>query len=97
MLHLKVKNTYDDVGGTVKHMEERTSLSNQILTPRKLFEFAETEIAGVIVFCVDSESVDETLNFLEPRFSKYSKKTHQFWQQNLHEPGFCNWLFFAVV
>ena len=81
------KNACDGVGGTIKRLAARASLqrpiSNQILTPLQLFEFANKEIPGVTTFYIDSNAVSKVAEFLEPRFSnapkfKGTRKNHQF-------------------
>ena len=59
------------------------SISNKILTPLYLFGFANVEIHGVTPFSIDTEHVDQVVQFLQSRFSNSPKfkgthKNHQF-------------------
>ena len=49
------------------------------MTPKELFEFANSEIAGVTTHLVNFQSVKENIPFLESRFSNYIivKGTHK--------------------
>ena len=49
------------------------------MTPKELFEFANSEIAGVTTHFVNFQSVKENIPFLESRFSNYIivKGTHK--------------------
>jgi len=66
------KNACDGVGGTVKRLAARASLqrpfSEQILTPRQLFEFAKSSIPGIVSFFVETQKVFDLIRILEPRF-----------------------------
>ena len=81
------KNACDGVGGTIKCLAARASLqravSDQILTPKQLFEFTTKEIDGGSAFYIDTNSVDTIARFLEPRFSKSvtfkgTRRNHKF-------------------
>ena len=81
------KNACDGVGGTIKRLAARASLqrtlSNQILTPKQLFAFAQSEVKGVTTFFVDTECVTNTSQYLHPRFSNANRfkgtgRSHQF-------------------
>ena len=67
------KNACDGVGGTIKRLAARASLqrpvTNQILTSKQLFDFANDEIDGITVYFVDSMLVHQISQFLKPRFS----------------------------
>lgn len=66
------KNACDGVGRTIKHLAAHASLqrpiSNQILTPLQLFEFAKVEIPGVTSFYISTEHVNKVAQFLQQRF-----------------------------
>ena len=55
------KNACDRVGGTIKRLATHTSLqhpfSNQILTPKQLFDFAEANVDGITSFFMSSEEI----------------------------------------
>ena len=81
------KNACDGVGGNIKGLAAYANLqrpiSNQILTPLQLFEFANAEIHGVGSFFISKDHVDQVVQFLQPRFSNSPKfkgtcKNHQF-------------------
>ena len=81
------KNVCDGVGGTIKRLAARASLqrpiSNQILTPLQLFEFAKVEIPGVTSFYISTEHVNKVAQILQQRFLnppkfKGTRKNHQF-------------------
>ena len=61
------KNACDRVGDTIKRLAAHASLqrpfSDQILTPKQLFDFAEANVDGITSFFVSSEEVLVTLNF----------------------------------
>ena len=42
-----------------------------MFTPKELFEFANSEVAGVTTHFVNFQSVKENIPFLESRFSNY--------------------------
>ena len=80
------KNACDGVGCTIKRLAAHASLqrpiSNQILTPLQLFEFANVEIHFFTSF-ISTEYVDQVVQFLQPRFLnspkfKGTRKNHQF-------------------
>ena len=53
------------------------------MTPKELFEFANSEIVGVTAHLVNFQSVKENIPFLESRFSNYiivkgTQKNHAF-------------------
>ena len=65
------------------HASLQRPLSEQILTPIQLFEFANSEITGVTTFFVNSQFVKENIPFLESMFSNCSTfngihKNHEF-------------------
>ena len=81
------ENACDGVGGTIKHLAAYAGLqrpiSDQILTPLNLFEFAKKKIAGITTFFVNTEDVEKAAQFLRPRFKnapkiKGTRKNHQF-------------------
>ena len=81
------KNACDRVGGTIKRLATHTSLqhpfSNQILTPKQLFDFAEANVDGVTSFFVSFVEVVSNTGFLESRFATSStfkgiRSHHQF-------------------
>ena len=81
------KNSCDGVGGTIKRLAARASLqrplSDQILTPFELFQFATESILNITSFFVESGDVTRQANILEPRFSnatrfKGTRKHHKF-------------------
>ena len=59
--------------GTFKKLAGRASLqrpfSEEILTSKQLFDFANSEITVVTTSVVNSQSVKENVPFLESRFS----------------------------
>ena len=73
------KNAYGGVGGTLKKFAARASFqrpfSQQILTPKQLFKFANSEITGVTTLFVNPQYVKENISFLEFRFSNCSTLT----------------------
>ena len=81
------KNACDGVGGTIKRLAAHASclrpFSNQILTPKQLFDFAEANVDGVTSFFVSSVEVFSNTGFLESRFAtsstfKGTRSHHQF-------------------
>ena len=81
------KNACDGVGGTFKRLAQHAVLqrpiTDQILNPVHLFEFAKNEITGVTCFFVDTSDVEEISPILQPRFTnspkfKGTRKNHQF-------------------
>ena len=71
------KNACDGVGGTIKRTAAYHSLQRpidqQILTPRQLFDFCESNIQGIKCFYVCSSDIERNRLFLEKRF-KESKR-----------------------
>ena len=55
------QNAYNKVGGSIKRLAALASLqrpfSNQIFTPKQLFDFAEANVNGITSFFVSSEEV----------------------------------------
>ena len=80
-------NAFNGVGGTIKRLPAHASLqcpfSNQILTPKQLFDFAEPNVNGVTSFFVSSVEVVSNTGFLKSRFAtsstfKGTQSHHQF-------------------
>ena len=67
------KGPCDGVGGTVKRLAARASLQrpydNQIMTPRQLFEFGQSEIKQVNFCYTTVEQHDQEAKHLEDRFT----------------------------
>ena len=65
-------HVWDGVGGTLKILAAGARLqrpfSEEILIPKQLFEFTNSEITGATIFFVNSPSVKENIPFLESRF-----------------------------
>ena len=63
------KNVFNRVGGTIKRLAAHASIqrpfSNQILTPKQLFDFAEANVDSVTLFFVSSAEVVSNTGFLE--------------------------------
>ena len=87
MQHLTEKNASDGVGGTIKGLAAHASLqrpiSNQILTPLQLFEFANVEIHGVTSFLSAQNMLTKLPYSYNPDFrihpsSICNRKNHQF-------------------
>ena len=81
------RNACDGVGDTIKRLAAHASLqrpfSNQILTPKQLFDFAEANVDGVTSFFVSSIEVFSNTGFLESQFAissifKGTRSHHQF-------------------
>ena len=54
-------------GGALKRLASSCKLaetSEQVLTPKQLFEFANSEIASVTTYFENSQSVQENVSFL---------------------------------
>ena len=70
------KNACDGIGGTIKRMAAYASLqlsvTGQILPPKSLFEFANSEIPGIQSFWVPTTEITENKHLLEKRFEKSS-------------------------
>ena len=70
------KNACDGIGGTIKRMAAYASLqlsvTGQILPPKSLFEFANSEIPGIQSFWVPTTEIIENKHLLEKRFEKSS-------------------------
>ena len=68
------KNACDGVGGTIKraaaHASLQRPLSNQILTPKQLYDFASQELKGILCFYVSSNDIEMNRSMLESRFTK---------------------------
>jgi hypothetical protein len=66
------KGPCDGVGGTVKRLAARASLqrpvNNQILTPRQLFEFAQSEITSIDFYYATAAEYEEEATLLRSRF-----------------------------
>ena len=73
----------DGIGGTVKRLAAKASLqwpySEQIMTPRQLFQFAEDNISGIST-TQDWEEEDKSLQerFLKARTIKGTHKLNNF-------------------
>ena len=74
-------------GGTIKRLAVRAnlqrSMEDQILDPKKLFDFTQKEVPGVTTLLVEKSEVLKTTEFLVPRFEnaqrfKGIRKKHQF-------------------
>ena len=81
------KNACNIVGGTIKKPAVHASLqypfSNQILTPKQLFDFAEANADGITSFFLSPEEVVGNNKFLQLRFAtsstfKGTQNNHQF-------------------
>ena len=80
------KNACDRVGGSIKRLAAHANLqrlfSNQILTPKKLFVFAEASVDSVTLVFVSSLEVVTNTGFLELQFATSSTfkgtQSHQF-------------------
>ena len=70
-------NACDRVGGTIKKLAANASLqrpfSNQILTLKQLFDFAEANVDGITSFFMSSGEVVSNTEFLELRFATSNK------------------------
>ena len=66
------KGPCDGVGGTVKRLAARASLqrplSDQILTPRQLFDFAVAEIQSINFYYATVDEYEKEADFLKTRF-----------------------------
>ena len=80
-------NAYNGVGSTIKRLLAHASLqhpfSNQILTPKQLFDFAEANVDGITSFLVSSGEVVSNTEFLVSQFAtsstfKGTQSHHQF-------------------
>ena len=69
------KNACDGIGGTIKRLAARSSLqrtiSEQILTPKQLFEYAKKEIHAITTFFIDTQSVNRSV-------LDFHRKNHEF-------------------
>ena len=50
--------------GALKRLASSCTLAEQVLTPKQLFEFANSEIASVTTYFENSQSVKENVSFL---------------------------------
>ena len=70
------KNACDGIVGTIKRMAAYASLqqsvTGQILSPKSLFEFANSEIPGIQSFWVPTTEIIENKHLLEKRLEKSS-------------------------
>ena len=70
------KNACDGIGGTIKRMAAYASLqqsvTGHILSPKSLFESANSEIPGIQSFWVPTTEIIENKHLLEKRFEKSS-------------------------
>ena len=70
------KNACDGIVGTIKQMAAYASLqqsvTGQILSPKSLFEFANSEIPGIQSFWVPTTEIIENKHLLEKRLEKSS-------------------------
>ena len=68
------KSSCDGIGGTIKRLAANASLQRpikeQILTPKQLFLYADSEIKGVTCFYISKEELEKNRAMLEHRFSK---------------------------
>lgn len=85
------KGVSDGIGGTVKRLAARASLqqayTDQIMTPRALYEWASSHISGIEFCYVTSQQYENENNFLQERFSSScaisgTQKLHAFIPQN---------------
>lgn len=78
------KNACDGIGAVVKRAAYKASLqrtmTNHIVTPKSLFEYANKEIKGIKFFFTSKETILQTTNKLKGRFSvaKTIKGTQSF-------------------
>ena len=74
----------DGIGGIVKRLAAKASLqqpySEQIMTPRQLFQFAEDNISGISFFLLHHSGEDKSLQerFLKARTIEGTHKLHSF-------------------
>ena len=67
------KNPCGRVGGTIKRLASlQHPFSNQILTPKQLFDFAEANVDDITSFFVSSEEVLSNTEFLQSQFATSS-------------------------
>ena len=68
------KGPYDGIGGTIKREASYYSLkqpySNQILTAKDLFYFAEKYLQNIKVFYISKNEIKLKVDFLKERFAK---------------------------
>ena len=68
------KGPCDGIGGTVKRLAAKASLqrpySEQIMTPRQLFQFAKDNISGIGFYYCTTQDWEEEDKFLQERFHK---------------------------
>ena len=81
------KNTCDAIGGTIKRLAARASLQrsvdNQILTPRKLFEWADATVKGIHCLYVSQEEISghaelQTARFMNAKTVPGTREHHCF-------------------
>lgn len=81
------KSPCDGVGGTTKRLAARASLqrpsSDQILTPKDLFDFCDQNINGIKYIFVTKDEIEESKKFQEERWRESStiagtREHHQF-------------------
>ena len=69
------KNACDSISGTIKRMAVYASLQRSVtgqISPKSLFEFANSEIPGTQSFWVPTTEIIENKHLLEKRFEKSS-------------------------
>ena len=66
------------VGDTIKRLASHASLhypfSNEILTPKQLFDFAGVNVDGITLFFMSSREVVSNTEFLESWFATYIQR-----------------------
>ena len=87
----------DSVGGTLKRLSTHASLqrpfSEQILTAKQFFEFANSEITGVTTYFVNSQFVKENVPFLVFKLQHLQGNSQETvysrWRKYCYELCFC--------
>lgn len=68
------KSASDGIGGTLKRLAAKASLqrpnNDQITTPKQLYEWAKSNIAGINVHFVSQDEYDDHAKKMNPRFDK---------------------------